>query len=392
MLGKHKRVAIIGGGIFGCGTAIALSHVGFDVVLLERRPDIIMGTTRNSTNRVHLGFHYPRDIGTAKMCKDNYKGFTTIFQSAILNGFPNVYCIANENSSTSAEEYLRFCDRLGAPYSRLDFSAYPTEIRRCDLGVLSNESVCDVDILRNLLTGAIQKRDNIRAFFNTDVLTIERKSAGYSLSTQTGAKMSFDAVVNCSYADINRLTIQLGHKVEERQFEYTVVPIIEIDLPLQGITIMDGPFMTLLPYGKTDHFALYHVRHSVIETEISSTMRREWLSPEKGPFARLNKEAYFQQMLQACKFFVPSLSDARLCGFLEGPRMVMAEHEKDDARPSILQDYGDGYLTVFSGKIDHFSSIAESICKALGGSKLARQLLKRAANMPHSWQRRFFDG
>lgn len=389
MSGKRRKVAVIGAGIFGCGAAIALSYVGFDVVLIERRRDIIMGTTRNNTNRVHLGFHYPRDWQTAKMCRDNYRKFITIFASAILNGFPNLYCIAKENSSTSADEYLRFCDKLGVPYSRLDLSTYPTEIQRCVLGVLSKESVCDIDILRKLVTSVIQKRDNMRALFETDVLTIERKNGGYCLYTQTGSKLAFDAVVNCCYSDSNRLTIQLGHKVQKRQFEYTVVPVIEMDLPVQGITIMDGQFMTLLPYGKTGFFTLYHVNHSVIETEIRSVMKREWLCPEKGPFSRMDKEAHFQKMLQACRSFVPFLADARLCGFLEGPRMVMAGHEKDDARPSLVQDYGDGYLTVFSGKIDHFSSIAESVCEALGGSKLSIQLLKGAMNMPGSWQRLF---
>ena len=46
--------------------------------------------------------------------------------------------------------------------------------------------------------------------------------------------------------------------------------------------------------------------------------------------------------------------------------MVLANHEKDDARPSVLQNYGDGYFTVFSGKIDHVFSIAESVCAAFG--------------------------
>jgi hypothetical protein len=378
MFDKREKVAVIGAGIFGCTTAIALSYVGYEVVLLERLPNIIMGITRNNTNRVHQGFHYPRDLNTAAVCRDNFKRFINICPEAILNGFPNIYCIAAKDSLTSADEYLRFCDSLDLSYSRIDFSTYATEIRECILGLLCIEAVCDADILRGLITATVRQRDNIRVACNTDIVAIERKSTGYELTTQTKSKLSFDVVINCSYSDINRLTIQLGHKVSEQQFEYTVVPIIDIGLPPQGITIMDGPFMTLLPYGKTGKFTLYHVRHSVIATEISTTVKREWLCPEKSPFASLDKQAFFKQMCTACSTFVPALAEAKLSGFLKGPRMVLANHEKDDARPSILQDYGEGYFTVFSGKIDHSLSIVNSICAALGVSKLQRKLLQHS--------------
>jgi hypothetical protein len=42
--------------------------------------------------------------------------------------------------------------------------------------------------------------------------------------------------------------------------------------------------------------------------------------------------------------------------------MVLPKHEQDDARPSFVTDYGEGYFTVFSGKIDRSLSIADLIC------------------------------
>ena len=42
-----------------------------------------------------------------------------------------------------------------------------------------------------------------------------------------------------------------------------------------------------------------------------------------------------------------------------------ADREQDDARPSFVTDYGDGYLTVFSGKIDRSLSIADLVCLKL---------------------------
>ena len=79
----------------------------------------------------------------------------------------------------------------------------------------------------------------------------------------------YDVLINSSYADINRLTKQLGYNIAEQQYEYTIVPIIEWKDIKKGITILDGKFMTILPYGKTNKFLLYHVKHSVIKPKFS---------------------------------------------------------------------------------------------------------------------------
>jgi L-2-hydroxyglutarate oxidase LhgO len=63
-MGK-SLVTVTGGGIFGCTTALELSAKGFDVNLFELNDDILKGASKNNFNRVHLGYHYPRDLETA---------------------------------------------------------------------------------------------------------------------------------------------------------------------------------------------------------------------------------------------------------------------------------------------------------------------------------------
>ena len=69
--------AIIGGGIFGCLCAIELSKLGKKVILLEQKESLMNGASSNNTNRLHLGYHYPRDLNTAQQCK---KGFELFFK------------------------------------------------------------------------------------------------------------------------------------------------------------------------------------------------------------------------------------------------------------------------------------------------------------------------
>jgi len=104
----------------------------------------------------------------------------------------------------------------------------------------------------------------------------------------------------------------------------------------------------------------------------------------------MNKSELFKEMLSDCSAFLPILKKSKLAGYLEGPRMVLADHDKDDARPSILQDHGENYLTVFSGKLDHFFTIIDSLCKALKVSKSKQELFRSEFFVKSSNLGRFF--
>ena len=367
MADSNKTVAVVGAGIFGCSVAIALADVGYNVDLLERLPDILMGTSRNNTNRVHQGFHYPRDLQTATECRDHYRRFETEFREALLDDYPNIYDISEKGSLTSEDEFIAFCDRIGLSYSEIDLHRLDVTINGCNLGISCSETIIDSDLARNMLINRIRSSKNVRLSCNREVVAIERNTHRYELSFQTEiqSKQSFDAVINCSYANIGSLTEQLGYEVIDCQYEYTVVPIIDLDCSPIAITIMDGPFMTLFPYGKPNQFLLYHVNYSVIETEIGRKLNRDWLDAHKSPLRNMDQDKYFSEILRACTDFVPALANAKLLGYLESPRMVLPRHELDDARPSFVNDYGEGYMTVFSGKIDRSLSIADSVCLKL---------------------------
>ena len=60
--GNSMRIAVIGGGVFGTMIAVRLAEFGHSVSLLERLPALMQGTS-SLANRLHFGFHYPRDEG-----------------------------------------------------------------------------------------------------------------------------------------------------------------------------------------------------------------------------------------------------------------------------------------------------------------------------------------
>ncbi|HEY6643533.1 FAD-dependent oxidoreductase [Povalibacter sp.] len=366
---KTPSIAVVGCGIFGAMTAMRLSERCATTTVFERQDAPLRGASFNNQNRLHLGFHYPRDDETARQCIRGFQRFRDAFPECVLDGFTNAYFIAREGSFVTPEQYLAFCRRMGLRHEQVDPSNFSPPVRQVALGVTCDEVVYDCGILRGLvldrLTGA-----SIRPHFGQAVTRIIRDGARFLLEAGGRMEGPFDAVVNCTYADVNRLTEQLGHVAPKLQYEYTMVPILEWDRPPVGITVMDGPFMTVLPFGRTGRFLLYHVAHTVVERHVGDQMPETWLDPSNAPPTRVDAQALFERMRETCSTFVPELAQARLTGFLHGPRVVLANRDSTDARPSIIQRHEDRYISVFTGKIDHCMWVADDVSDLLLSTRL----------------------
>lgn len=360
------NVAVIGCGIFGAEIALAAKECGFSVQVYEAKTDILSGASANNQNRLHLGFHYPRDLETGRQSIRGFGAFKEKYAECIQEGFPNAYFIANENSQTPPSVYLEFCRQLGARYEPISARDFQVKVRGADIGILCDEVVYDCKILRDVVWNNL-RRAGIDVALGERVTRIARIGGRYRIESTHRAPLVADAVINATYGDINRLTAQLGHEVTEKQYEYTAVPVIAVEIPKVGVTIMDGEFMTVLPYGKSNNFLLYNVKHTVIAADVGPQMNPAWAVPDSAPFAQVDKQSFFRKMIALCAEYVPALERAQLAGFLEGPRMVLARKEGSDARPSIIDAHDGTYFTVLSGKIDHCMWVADEVCDALKG-------------------------
>lgn len=358
------NVAVIGCGIFGAEIALKVRECGLSVKVLEAKPDILSGASMNNQNRLHLGFHYPRDLETGRQSIRGFDAFRRNYAECIQGDFSNAYFIANSGSLTTPASYLQFCNELGVPFQKIEAKHFSVPVHGADSGILCEEVVYDCTILRDLVRQKLQK-SRVDIAVGERVTKLTKQGAHYRLETSNQSTILADVVINASYGDINRLTEQLGHVVKENLYEYTAVPIIKMNMPRIGVTIMDGPFMTILPHGKSENFLLYNVTQSVVASSVSKLLDPSWLSPETAPFAGVDKIEFFKKMVTLCREYMPSLDNAELLGFLEGPRMVLAKKDASDARPSLVTNYDDGYFSVFAGKIDHSIWVAEDIVALL---------------------------
>src|SRR4030095_16699560 len=146
------KVAVIGGGIFGCTIAVDLARAGAKVDLVEARSDILIGATSRCQGRLHRGYHYPRSDSTAIAARDAFFNFMERYPAAIrrLNHF---YAIAPD-SKTTPDEFLAFCNRIQLPYKIVD---HPWQLHTAEMCVKVPEAIIDFEILRRLVRSDLAK-------------------------------------------------------------------------------------------------------------------------------------------------------------------------------------------------------------------------------------------
>ncbi len=367
---SELRCAVIGGGIFGCLAAIKLAGQGYTVDLFERGKDLLYGASLNNQNRLHLGYHYPRDDNTALQCIRGFPRFRQEFASCINGSFDNNYYIAAEGSLVSFDRFEAFCTRVGLPFDQLN-PDFPITVDNVEGGIKTEEVVYDSNLLRDEVIRRLEA-SNVSIYRHADVQHVTRDGDQYRLTVDAGDDAAYDYVINCTYANYNKFHPDLGLPVKVLQYEYTVIPIIALDCDPFGVTIMDGPFMTVLPFGCSKDFLLYHVDTSVVTREFTEHLDPAWLDPETAPTAAIDKTALFETMMTRAAKFIPATKQARLVGFLEGPRVVFPNRDDTDERPSIIENLdGNGFFSVFSGKIDHSIWVADELAERIGAKEQA---------------------
>ena len=242
------QVKIIGAGIFGCVIAYELDRAGHDVVVIEQDSDIMQRASKCNHNRLHLGYHYPRSIETAKQSLDGLVTFLTNYKNAIVSHFPNYYMIAKWNSHVTAKEYIDFCDTVNINYDIEYPDSKIVDKNYIQTSLKTDECIFDYDILKSIIKDSIK---HIPIKFNTKF---------------DGNIADCDYLINTTYAGINHINQLLGIPEMKLKLQDVVVPYFKMNSEPFGVTVMDGPFCSVLPKGKNkNEFLLYSVEHSLVK-------------------------------------------------------------------------------------------------------------------------------
>jgi hypothetical protein len=221
----------------------------------------------------------------------------------------------------------------------LDFS-------KVNLCLKTDEAVYDLPRLRRIVTDRLGCNQNISVHLKTSVVSGVIGSDGSKRLTVVGPEgdrqESFDYLVNATYTNRNLVAQWFGFPVEPLRFDLYELLVLRLPIPQVCVTVIDGPFTSLVGTGREGEFLLSHIHNSVSRSVIPA----DGMPPDWGDFPT-NRAT----MLRHSARYLPILSKATDVQSRWATRTVNAFARDFDARPTVITEHGFGCWSVLGGKI-----------------------------------------
>ncbi len=362
---------IIGGGIFGCYAAHYLAQKGAKVAVLEKESSLFRKASLVNQARLHGGYHYPRSIATAALSDEHKTRFTEEHGDFINGSFEKYYAIDKYGSFTDPAQFERFCEYLHIKCETVEEHPY-FNFDRLESLYLTEEHSFDPVLLRQYYTQLLDQHEGITVFKNAKLEEV-RLSEDWKIrfsQNQYTFEIETPTVINATYAatnSINRLfglqDIDLTHEISEIAF------VISPQMEGKGLTVMDGPFGSIMPYGKSGLLSLSSVAYTHHKISYDNLPRFDCqtddtphCTPERPgicttcvnrPLSNANK-----MLAQMKCYFSDRVEFQYMFSYFTIKSKMKASHI-DDGRPteiSILKE-NPRFICLFSGKINSIYEI-----------------------------------
>lgn len=315
---------VIGAGFYGCEIALQMKRLGHErLILVEQRSNILERASFVNQARVHNGYHYPRSIPTAVRSHVNFERFIEAYRHAMLLDMTKIYAIA-KGSRVSASQFVRFCETVGIPCREP-----PAHLARLfdsgliDASFLAEEIAFDSrrladDLWRRLVEAKVDLRLETRA----QVIAADDRGVTVTVGSDT---LRARFVFNCTYAELPFAGIALRAGVKRELTEMLLLRPPPV-LAKVGVTVMDGPFFSVMPFPAVGLHSLSHVRYTPHWATNDDQVRD--LTPRRS-----NAIA----MLRDASHFLPCLAAAEPVRSIFDVKALLARNEDDDGRPILIE-------------------------------------------------------
>jgi hypothetical protein len=346
------RVGIVGAGLFGTTAAIHAARRGHAVHLFETRSDILRSASTINQYRLHRGYHYPRSPETTQSCLSAVASFMEEYGDAIVSDSRRLYGIATQGSKTSLEDFLH----------------------HCDMHALEHQLVSAPELINPRLADAVEV---VETSLDPDAIVLLAKKkldeAGVhvhlGVSVDASIRDEFDRIVLAAYAHNNSVRAALGCAREKYQFEVCEKPVARLPSSFgrTDIVIMDGPFMSVGPIGRTDTYVLGHVVHSIHSTNVGHEPDiPDSVRPHlDNGIVHDSRCTRFKEFVEAGAPFIPALADARHIGSMYTIRTVLPWRDATDERPTLVSQIDEKVIQVFSGKLGNCVEAARAVTELI---------------------------
>lgn len=366
---EPRDAVVIGGGFYGCTIALELRKHLRNVLLVEEEADLLRHASYANQARVHSGYHYPRSILTALRSRSNFPRFVEDYADCIDQDFTKVYAVARLGSKVSVTQFRQFSRRIGASLAPAPRDIQTLFNRDLIEEVFTvNECAFDAVRLREKLWKALVSL-GIEVVLETRVTCVRASDSGGAFPTEVRYRsadgdgtVAARYVFNCTYSRMNQVLAASGLPLIPVKLELTEIALIETPPHLRqlGITVMDGPFFSTMPFPARGLHSLTHVRY---------TPHHAWREDAETPPAEIDRyratvpRSNFIHMIKDAQRYVPSLGDSCYVESLWEVKTLLPQSETDDSRPVVFScaHPSSGVFSVIGGKIDNIYDVLEHV-------------------------------
>jgi len=362
-----QDAVIIGGGFYGAAIAVYLAKQRgmHRITLVEREAALLTRASYNNQARVHNGYHYPRSFTTAYRSRVNLPRFVHDWPQAVKQDFTKLYAIARRNSKVTAKQFERFCHEIGARIEPA-YQALCTlfEPRLIEAVFRVEEYAFDAT---QLALWAIRELDEcgVQIRLNTSVTAISRgpdNTLQLVIKTPGTADAAITSryVFNCTYSGLNKFKGDFPGTQARLKQEITEMALMQAPPALAGfgITVMDGPFFSMMPFPARGLHTLSHVRY---------TPHLHWTdAPGIDPYQKLqdyDRTTRVDRMVRDVGRYLPAVLQAKYVESIFEVKTILVKNEGDDGRPILFEKHADlpGCYSVLGGKIDNIFDVLEKL-------------------------------
>ncbi len=356
---------IIGAGIYGLYAALYCAKKGEKVIVLEKESEAFKRATYINQARVHMGYHYPRSFSTAIKSAGYFERFNKDYEFSILSDFKQIYATSSNFSYTNAEQFKKFCNNANIMCEEVAPSKYFNN-EMCDGCFLTKEYTYDAKILRDYFLNEISKYSNVTIKYNINITNIYKNSKTYKILTKNGEEYESGYVLNATYAGVNQILDKLGFEKFKIKYELCEIILCSVSDNLKdiGITVMDGPFFSIMPFGKTGYHSLTSVTFTPHKTSNQSLPTFECQNKVSNfctekELGNCNEcpakpESAWPYMYNLSRKYIKPEYKFKYEKSLYSMKPILKSSEIDDSRPTVIRQYSTNptFISVLSGKIN----------------------------------------
>lgn len=360
---------VIGGGFYGLSIALFLrDEIGVSrVTVIDKEPTLMSRASYVNQARVHNGYHYPRSILTAGRSAANFPRFVSDYGEAVVSDFNKYYAIATVLSKVNSNQFENFSKKIGVsvePPEREIMSLFNSKLIENVYKV--QEYAFDSTKLRDLLLARVKSKPGIIIRTSEEVINVSQAPNSNKILLQTSKDYhQADYVLNTTYSQMNWLHRKSTLPLLPLKHEIAEMALVKLPQHLSrfSVTIMDGPFFSIMPFPSLGLHTLSHVRYtphmSWEDDEYADVMRH---SPHQY-FAKSTFRSNYRRMLADVTRFIPDLKGMEYVTSISDVKTVLMKSESDDSRPILFRsDFEiDNYACIMGGKLDNIYDVFDEI-------------------------------